>query len=97
MLHWGSMRCTVGSSMYSKARLPGVRPRSTRRVTGTKPAPVTDGAEKHTISEVVLLEEEEIERNGITDSSRGAGGFWSSAMDLMDRWIDRRRGGQTDR
>ena len=59
--------------MYSKARLPGVRPRSTRRVTG-KPAPVTDGAEKHTISEVVLLEEEEIERNGITDSSRGEGG-----------------------
>ena len=71
MLHWGSMRWTVGSSMYSKARLPGARPRSTRKVTGTEPAPVTDGAEKHTISEVVLLEREGMKRNGITHTVDG--------------------------
>ena len=88
MLHWGSMRWTVGSSMYSKARLPGVRPRSTRKVTGTEPAPLTDGAEKHTISEVVLLEGEEMKRNAITHSRGGVGGV-----------LERLHGfdGQTDR
>ena len=55
MLHRGSMRWTVGSSMYSKARLPGTLARSTLRLTCTGPAPVTDGAEKHTISDTVLL------------------------------------------
>lgn len=55
MLHRGSMRCTVGSSMYSKVRLPGTLARSTLKLTCTGPAPVTDGAEKHTISDLVLL------------------------------------------
>ena len=55
MLHRGSMRWTVGSSMYSKARLPGTLARSTLRLTCTGPALVTDGAEKHTISDMVLL------------------------------------------
>lgn len=55
MLHWGSMCWTVGSSMYSKARLPGTLARSTLKLTCTGPAPVTDGAEKHTISDMVLL------------------------------------------
>ena len=59
MLHKGSMRCTVGSSMYSKARVPGTLARSTFRVTSTVPALVTDGGEKHTISDMVLLEREE--------------------------------------
>lgn len=49
------MRWTVGSSMYSKARLPGTLARSTLRLTCTGPAPVTDGGEKHTISDEVLL------------------------------------------
>lgn len=49
------MRWTVGSSMYSKARLPGALARSTFRLTGTGPAPVTEGAEKHTISDMLLL------------------------------------------
>lgn len=56
MLHRGSMRWTVGSSMYSKARLPGTLAQSTVRLTCTGPAPVTDGGEKHTISDAVLLE-----------------------------------------
>lgn len=55
MLHRGSMRCTVGSCMYSKDRLPGTFARSTLSPTGTGPAPVIDGAEKQTISDVVLL------------------------------------------
>lgn len=50
------MRWTVGSSMYSKARLPGTLAQSTVRLTCTGPAPVTDGGEKHTISDAVLLE-----------------------------------------
>lgn len=50
------MRWTVGSSMYSKARLPGTLAQSTVRLTCTGPAPVTDGGEKHTISDGVLLE-----------------------------------------
>lgn len=52
------MRWTVGSSMYSKARLPGTLARSTLRLTCTGPAPVTDGGEKHTISDEVLLVED---------------------------------------
>lgn len=55
MLHRGSMRWTVGSSMYSKARLSGTLARSTLKLTCTGPALVTDGAEKHTISDMVLL------------------------------------------
>lgn len=55
MLHRGSMRWTVGSSMYSKARLPGALARSTLKLTCTGPALVTDGAEKHTISDTVRL------------------------------------------
>lgn len=55
MLHRGSMPWIVGSSMYSKARLPGTLARSTVKLTCTVPAPVTDGAEKHTISDMVLL------------------------------------------
>ena len=57
MLQRGSMRCTVGSSMYSKDRLPGTLARSTLRPTCTGPAPITDGAEKHTISDVDRLAE----------------------------------------
>lgn len=55
ILHSGSMRWTVGSSIYSKAKLPGTWARSTLSLTCTAPAPVTDGAEKHTISDMVLL------------------------------------------
>lgn len=55
MLQRGSMRWTVGSSMYSKARFPGALAQSTLRLTCTGPAPVTEGAEKHTISDMLLL------------------------------------------
>lgn len=55
MLQRGSMRWTVGSSMYSKDKLPGTLARSTVKLTCTGPAPVTDGPEKQTISELVLL------------------------------------------
>lgn len=55
ILHSGSICWTVGSSMYTKARLPGTLARSTLKLACTDPALVTDGGEKHTISDMVLL------------------------------------------
>lgn len=62
MLHRGSMLWTVGSSMYSKVSLPGALARSTLRLTCTGPAPISDGAAKHTISDMLLLVGEPKER-----------------------------------
>ncbi|TNN39182.1 hypothetical protein EYF80_050655 [Liparis tanakae] len=45
MLHSGSMRCTVGSSMYSKVRLSLIRARSTLTLISTWPTPDREGAE----------------------------------------------------
>lgn len=45
MLQSGSMRWTVGSSMYSKARLSLIWARSTLTLICTGPTPDTEGAE----------------------------------------------------
>lgn len=69
MLHRGSIRWMVGSSMYSKARLPGTLALSTLRPTCTGPALVADGGEKHTISAEALLRTRETLINALDRGS----------------------------